>query len=187
MATIPETSQESRKKLRELILYIADRLDGDANFRAVKLNKIILKADRLSFVRTGKSITETPYMKLDQGFVPYHMKQILEEMKADQEIVIRNRQSYQYIQQRVVPLRDASLDLFSAQDIAIVEEVIDDSIGLNASTMSHQSHGIAWKVAELYGTVPYSAFLLSDDQTISQTDIDQAYALMAEQGWDLRV
>ncbi len=180
-----KTSPESRKKLRELILYIADRLDGDVNFGAIKLNKIILKADQLAYVRTGKSITDTPYMKLEQGFVPYHMKPILEEMIEANEIVIRKRQNYQYIQHRVVPLRDADLKLFSANDIALVEEVIDECIGLTGSAMSHQSHGTAWKVAAMREVVPYAAFLLSDDQTVSETDIDQAFGLIDQHGWDV--
>ncbi len=183
----PQTSPEARQKLRELVLYVSDRLERDPNFGAVKLNKIILKADQLSYVRTGKPITNAPYMKLTNGFVPYHMKQILSEMEREKEIVIRSRKTYQYIQLRVLPLRDANVDLFSAKEIALIDEVISDCFDLNGATMSHQSHGTAWKVAEFNDIVPYSAFLLSDNQIVSEADIRQAHELIAKHGWSVSV
>jgi hypothetical protein len=183
----PTSSDETRAKLRELILYISDRCKSDEHYGMIKLNKIILQADRLSYVRYGKAITETAYMRLSQGLVPYHMIQILEQMKEDRDIVVREKQRYQYVQKRVVSLRDADLEPFTATDIALIEEVISECESYDAHTMSHRSHGTAWHIAGDRETVPYSAFLLSDNQTATEADVMQAYELIERHGWDVRI
>jgi hypothetical protein len=183
----PETSKETKEKLAELILYISDRCETDENYGMVKLNKIILEADRLAYLRFGKSITETPYMRLQNGLVPYHMIRVLEEMKAEGDIVIREKQHYQYVQKRVVALRNPKLKSFSADDIALVEETIKECSSYDATTMSDRSHGTAWKVAGDRQQVPYEAFLLSDNQAVSESDIIQAHELIERHGWDVKI
>lgn len=180
----PESSEETKEKLRELILYISEKCEKDFYFGMVKLNKIILRADRLAYLRYGKSITGTAYMRLPNGLVPLHMAQVLDEMKSASEIVVRERQMFEHIQKRVVPLRDAKLDNFTAKDIALIEEIIDTCKMLSGSDMSRQSHGTAWHIASHKDTIPYKAFLLSDNQTLTENDIEEGYALIKRHGWE---
>lgn len=178
-----DSSEETRQKIRELILYISGKCGQDANFGMVKLNKIILFADVIAYLREGESITGTEYMKLKAGPVPVHMKQILEQMQ-DKEIVIKKQPNGTYIQHKVIPLREAVLDSFSGNDIAIIEEVIDSLRAFNAKNVSYLSHGTAWKVPEERDVIPYSAFFLSDNQELTANDIEQGFNLIKEHGWE---
>ena len=56
MATITMPEYDERK-LKELILYVADRCEADPTFGAIKLNKTLFYADFLAFASTGKPIT----------------------------------------------------------------------------------------------------------------------------------
>jgi len=52
-----ESQAERDKRLRELILLIATRSEGDEPFGAVKLNKLLFYADFFAYVKFGESIT----------------------------------------------------------------------------------------------------------------------------------
>ena len=179
------TSDATKQKLRELILYIADRLESDVHFGMTKLNKVILFVDVLAYLRYGTPVTGTQYMKLPHGPVPVHMKQIIEEMQEADDIAIREQQKLQYIQKRVIPLRNANLDDFTARDIALVEEVIDDCTDFNAKWISLLSHGTAWKVAGEKEIIPYTAFFLSDRQQLTEEDIEEGQSLIKQHGWEV--
>jgi hypothetical protein len=180
-----ESSEETKQKLRELILYISDKCGYDSNFGMVKLNKIILFADVISYLRDGESITGTEYMKLKNGPVPVHMIQILEYMKDRGEVVIKSQPNGVYIQKRVIPLRNADLDCFTAKDIALVEEVIHSLSRFNATNVSNLSHGTAWKVPAEKDIIPYEAFFLSDSQELTAVDLQEGYNLIKEHGWEM--
>jgi hypothetical protein len=182
----PETSEETRQKLRELILYISERCEFDPHYGATKLNKIVLFVDVLSYLRYGISITGTQYMKEKYGPVPVHMIQILDEMSNNKEIVIKTQRAINYSQKRVIPLREANIDpYFLPRDIALIEEVIQDCFQDNAKSISAKSHGIAWKFAEIGEIIPYEAFLIADDQSITDEDINEAQNLIKRYGWEI--
>jgi hypothetical protein len=182
----PESSEETRSKLRELVLYISQRCESDVNFGATKLNKIILFADVLSYLRYGISVTGTAYMKQKYGPVPLHMVQVIEKMQDDKDIVIRKEMvGIQHEQKRIIPLRPANVDGFLPRDIALVEDVIHQCLSDNAKSISDKSHGTAWKLAEIGDIIPYESFLIADDQTPTEADIEEAYDLIQKNGWEV--
>jgi len=52
----------AKEKLRELILYICEKSVSDPNFDLEKLKGIIFQADKLAYLRTGKTITGSDYI-----------------------------------------------------------------------------------------------------------------------------
>jgi hypothetical protein len=55
------------RKFRELLVYVASRLQGDRSGGATKLNKVIFFADFAHVRRTGAPITGAEYQKLEHG------------------------------------------------------------------------------------------------------------------------
>ncbi len=51
--TTGTATEYDERKLKEFILYVADRCEADPTFGAVKLNKILFYADFLAFASTG--------------------------------------------------------------------------------------------------------------------------------------
>jgi Antitoxin SocA-like, Panacea domain len=179
--TLGADNQESRERLRELILFIAERCQDDPTFGATKLAKILFRADFISFARYGESITNTSYQKLPHGPVPTAVASVRGEMLEKGEIVMTKEGYSPYLRDRVIPLREANLDGFKARDIALIDGVIEMFHAASASDISRFSHDKAWQAARDYETIPYEAALLSDAGPTEQ-DIARARELNDEYG-----
>jgi hypothetical protein len=169
-------------RLRELILYIAEKCQEDPTFGATKLNKILYFSDFLSFTLHGEPVTGVEYMRLGQGPVPKRMKPITRELQEEHRIAVQSRDYFGLEQQRVIPLSKPNLDLFKPRDIAVVDEVIKQLWGDSAKKVSRLSHGIAWKMFEDKESIPYEAAYLSNGGP-TQEDLDWAEELIARYGW----
>ena len=171
-------------RLRELIVYIAERSIDDPRFGALKLNKILYFADFRSFARYGRPITGAAYMRLAEGPVPIRMFPIRKEMLDSHEIALVKTPYHGYDQHRVVPLREPNLDCFRAQDIAIVNDVITWLWNRTGTEASKLSHGRAWRIVSDKQPIPYEAAFISDDG-LTDYDIARSRELIHEHGWDV--
>lgn len=176
-------------KLKELVLYIADRCADDPRFGAVKLNKLLYLIDAFAYAEHGVPVTGVEYMKQEQGPVPRRFLPIKEEMKKQRWIaeIERPFHGMSKPQKRVIALRPANLDMFTAQEIAHVDGTIQEfweSTGRDLAEMTHRSRG--WKIARQLGDIiPYEAAFLSDEPP-TEYELAHAEELIAEHGWNVR-
>jgi len=84
--------------------------------------------------------------------------------------------------ERAYALREPNYDLFSAREIAIVEEHIRFFWNWPAKDISAYSHGMAWKLADDGDLIPYEAVFISDDP-VTEEDVTRVKELAAEHGW----
>lgn len=148
-------------KLRELILYVCQKSKGDERFGMTKLNKILFFADFQAYVKLGKAITGQEYQCLKFGPAPRRMLPNLEVLTADSDLQITHQEFGGTTQKVPVALRHANLGMFSAEEIALVDNVIHEhrrSTARNVSDLSHQFLG--WKLADEGETIPYSVGLV---------------------------
>ena len=172
-------------KLRELILYIADECANAPKFGMTKLNKILYFSDFLWYRQTGKPITGTKYMHLPNGPAPQRMVPIREQMIANGDIFIKQREFPNHPpQQRIIAIEKADLDKhFTPGQIAFIDEVIRILWDADANEASDLSHGTAWKVYNIdKELIPYEAALLSDEK-ITAGDIARTGELTKQYGW----
>lgn len=149
------------EKLQELILYIADKCQGDESFGATKLNKLLFYADFMAYLNFGQAITGHPYKCLEQGPVPTQLKPIRDRMEEYNDIVLVERQYHGYKQTRIIPRRDADLTLFTADEIRLVDTIIAQHESFTAKEISEQSHEfIGWKFANIGEEIPYEVCLI---------------------------
>jgi hypothetical protein len=181
--TYSTSGVEGETRLRELILYISDKCFDDLTFGLSKLNKILYVADFESYVRFGQPITGVEYIRLPQGPAPRRIKETLMEMEAQGLIVLRKRSIYDHKQSRVIPTREANLDLFTSKHISLLDDIIRQSWGETAGALSTRSKGIAWKTAKDHARIPYEAALLSDEE-LTDDDITRANELIERYGID---
>lgn len=168
------THASSDQKLRELILYIVAKHDGDETFGSVKLNKILFFSDFIAFHEWRKAITGVDYQKLKHGPAPKRMLPVLNDMHAD--LLKRERPlRHGLMKHEFVALRDPDLSVFSAEEIALVDNVIDAFRGTTASYVSRISHVFnGWKAANLNEIIPYETTFLGERDP---TPEEKAYAL----------
>lgn len=176
--------ENSEERLRELILYIADQCQDEDTFSATMLNKVLWRADFEAFGLYGMPITGIPYVKLPYGPIPNNIEKLKDKMKADGDIVERERPYYNKKQRRVLPVRCANLELFDGNQIALVSYWAKKLCQFNASTVSAFSHDRAWKAAIVGEVIPYHTVIISDEP-ITELDIFNTRLLAKKYGWTL--
>ncbi|HEY3319736.1 MAG TPA: Panacea domain-containing protein [Planctomycetota bacterium] len=172
--------QPDDNKLRELILYIAERSADDAAFGALKLNTLLFFSDFGAYRKWGRSITGQEYRALEQGPGPRRLLPVRRQMIKDRELAIQRREFYGKPQQRPVHLRTASLAAFSGDEIDLVDRLIQRWWGKTATEMSAGSHEFPdWSLAKTGETIPYSVALISSRE-LSRKEIEAGLALAAQ-------
>lgn len=163
------------KKFRELILYICLKSELDAAFGLVKLYKDLFFADLDAYRNIGHTITGQTYQKLPQGPAPRRAKPVLREMQRADELVIRERAVWSYVQQRPFALREPDLGLFDEREIAITDDVIARYADASAASISDASHDfLGWQLADIGEDIPFSVAFVN---LRPLTDEERAYAL----------
>jgi len=153
--------RRSDEKLKELVLLIASRCEGDATFGATKLNKLLFYADFLAYLNFGRSITGQEYFALQQGPAPKRLVPIIKKMQQDGELAIYETRFHGYTQKKTVALRKPDLTVFKPGEIDIVHRAIQDCWGRTGREMSDWSHRfLGWSLAREKETIPYSVALV---------------------------
>lgn len=160
---------EGADKLRELVLYVCAASESDEAFGSVKLNKLLFYSDFLTYLRHGVSITGQEYQKLKNGPAPRLMLPLLNDMQTEGQVAMAERRYFGHPQKRPVALREADLTKFSAQEIAVVNQVLRTFQRQNGTEISALSHNFSgWQFAEEGETIPYSSVLLHRRELTAQ-------------------
>ena len=173
----------NERKFKELILYIADRCEYDPDFGAIKLNKILYYSDMISYAKYGQPITNAEYIALERGPVPKKLKPVRDEMEAHEEIIVRKKDRFGMTQVRVVPRRSPDLSLFSAEEISLVDRILEVLAGVTATSLSEFTHlERGWQAASYRETIPYETVFLSTDGA-TESDKLRAEELVRKYEW----
>jgi len=167
--------------LKELIVYIADRLVLHPKFGATKLNKILFFSDFIAYAKLGKSITGEEYQKLPQGPAPKYLVPVRNAMDS-KDIICFQRETFSGTQHRIAPLRPPKLEKFTPEQISIIDQVIDALKDKDADEVSELSHDfVGWKIVKDGEEIPYETVFLRDPRDIKITQKDREIALKLAQ------
>jgi len=175
---------EVEPRLRELILYIADKCEYDPRFGATKLNKILFFADFIAYERFGNAITGARYQKLKHGPAPRLLPRVRQQLLDADDVIEKPVKIYDYNQHRLIARREPNLDRFQAREIAVIDQVIDllrEMTAEEASEFSHRFRG--WQLAEIGEDIPYSTVYLADGPPeLSEDEVAEARDLARQIG-----
>lgn len=151
----------NERKFDELVLYVAQKSLDDPKYGAVKLNKILFFSDFFAFAKLGQPITGATYQRLPQGPCAREMKPRQRALEQQGDAVDVPRPAGMHTQKRFTALRAPDLNVFSAAEIALVDDVLRALGPHNAKTSSHIAHQVtAWKLAFDGETIPYAAAVI---------------------------
>lgn len=150
-----------KPRFREMVLYITTRTKDDPGFGDVHLNKALFHSDFTAFSRLGESITGAAYRKRQWGPAANALLPVRREMVADG--LVKVTEPVADDPHRItIPLRAPQDDVFSPEQLAIVDEVIDGLTGRTAKQVSDESHEHpGWQIVELDEEIPYTTGLIS--------------------------
>ena len=157
---MPRQAADDRK-LRELILYLAERMENDAHpgEGRIKAAKLLWLADFEAYRRLGKSITGARYVADELGPAP------IEELLALRDLVDAGDLEIQpgYRRQQLLRAqRPADLSLFSDPERGVIEEMLKKYrkwTGKQLVDLAHEFPG--WKVAKRGADVPLRSVHIS--------------------------
>ncbi len=174
--------QASNKRLAEMVLFISEKSRLDDGFSKTKLNKILYFSDFYSYIRLGRPVTGTEYMKLDHGPVPRQIMPVIDDLEFKKALAMKHEIYFGYPREVPTALREPNLSSFDGEQVAIVEQIIRHFWGSNATEVSNLSHGRAWRAAGDRESIPYEAAYISDEP-VSQRDRELEKELSAAHGW----
>jgi len=154
---------DNQQKAKELILYLASKCEQDPAFGAVKLNKLMFYADFMAYLKFRRPITGQVYVAREFGPAPKELLKLRQDLEKEGALAIIERNFLGYTQQRPIALRAADLSVFSSEEVALIDRVIDLFQGFNASQLSALSHQFdGWRLAARDEVIPYEVALLAD-------------------------
>src|ERR1700733_8713255 len=154
---------EGEQRFRELLVYISAKCERDPKFGATKLNKILYFSDFLAFAQFGEPITGFEYQRERNGPVPKRLVPIRDQMVRAGDLAVQPVPLLGgKVQKRTVNLRQPRLEVFTPEQIALVDSIIEKFWGFNADEVSDLSHQmVGWKIAEPGESVPYESVFIS--------------------------
>lgn len=168
------TNETSRNE--DLLLYVISKLHDCQNSGAVLLNKVLYYIDNIHYLKYGRSVSGFTYIKQDNGptpmpsqFIPLREKLLKEGKIESQEI-----EKYGHVQKKLIAKTPYSIGFFSAEEIELIDMVIDDCKPFTASKISDISHQeLAWKLANKFEELPLNTYLLTKSE-VDENDIEWA-------------
>jgi hypothetical protein len=164
-------------KLDSLVHYVCARCNDPSLLGATKLNKILWYSDVLAYVSTGNSISGAIYVKRQFGPVPKDILASKARLVASKAIIERNITYHGYNQKQLIALRNADVTVFTAEEVSIVNEVIETVCTKHtAASVSHASHDSVWHAAEIGEEIPLFAIFSGNVGELDEGDMAWAQA-----------
>ena len=157
-----------QSRLREMILYVSKKCATAERFGAIKLNKILWKADFDAFASRGVPITGRGYQRLPLGPAPREMPRVYNDMLRDGLIRVeridfgQNDAGEDVVELRTIALVEPNLTRFDASDLCFVDDAIAYYWKMTGTETSDDSHGVAWRTHHNGAPLPYELARLSD-------------------------
>nr|NGX56819.1 Antitoxin HipB [Candidatus Anoxychlamydiales bacterium] len=124
------------QKFREVLLYILNKVGAKSNVGETVLYKLLYFIDFDFYEKYEEQLIGATYKKNTYGPTPIEFESIVNEMIADEEIEKVKSEYFQREQKKYLPLRDTCLDLLSAKELKLIDEVLNRLADKNAAQIS---------------------------------------------------
>jgi len=151
--------QKSVEKLKEILLYILNKVGSKPNVGETVIYKLLYFIDFDFYEKYEEQLVGATYIKNNYGPTPLEFQKVVEQM-TDRELVRVNSTYFSFPQTKYLPLRKPDLTKLRANEIEVIDSVLNRLSDMNASQISEYSHDdVPWLTAEDGGIIEYeSAF-----------------------------
>jgi hypothetical protein len=158
------------RKFTEMVLHVAQRLRNDRAGGATKLNKVLFFAEFTHLRRHHRVISGCEFQKLGHGPAPRQLLPVRGRLVEQGDAQLVSEDFLGRPQHRLLPLRQADLSVFSANELGTIDDVLDQLDGMTGtqvSELSHQEPG--WRLTEPGETIPFATAFLDFPQVSTPT------------------
>ncbi|MFH0931901.1 MAG: type II toxin-antitoxin system antitoxin SocA domain-containing protein [Candidatus Zixiibacteriota bacterium] len=162
-----DVPQKNLEKFKEVLLYILNKVGSKPNVGEAVIYKLLYFIDFDYYEKYEEQLIGATYIKNTYGPTPIEFRKIVGKMIKEKEIEKVKSKYFEYPQTKYLPAREANLSKLSANEIELIQNVLNRLADMDASKISDYSHNdIPWlttndgEVIEyesvFYRTAPYS-------------------------------
>ncbi len=166
--------QKNLEKFKEVLLYILNKVGSKPNIGETVIYKLLYFIDFDFYEKYEEQLIGATYIKNHYGPTPLEFKDIVENMIENKEIIRVESEYFQYPQRKYLPLRKPALSKLKANELEVIDYVLNKLSDMNASQISEYSHkDVPWLATKdqevieyetvFYRTPPYSVREYSDE------------------------
>ncbi|MCK4940957.1 DUF4065 domain-containing protein [candidate division WOR-3 bacterium] len=159
--------QKNLAKFKEVFLYIISKIGSKPNIGETTLYKILYFVDFNFYEKHEEQLIGATYRKNRYGPTPIEFRKVINEMIRQKVIIKVSSKYFEYPQTKYLPLRKPDLSILGANEIALIDDVLNRLSDMNANQISDYSHNdVPWLTTEdgeiieyesvFYRTTPYS-------------------------------
>ena len=168
--------QKNLDKFKEVLLYILNKVGSKPNIGESVLYKLLYFIDFNYYEMYEEQLIGATYIKNNYGPTPKEFIVVIEEMLGYKDIVKVADKYFQYPQRKYLPLRPPDLSGLKANELKMIDEVLEKYSDMNAKQMSECSHkDVPWLTTDDGEIIDYeSVFYRTPEysvRTYSEEDI----------------
>ncbi|MCX6582314.1 MAG: DUF4065 domain-containing protein [Candidatus Aminicenantes bacterium] len=165
--------QKNLVKFKEVLLYILNKVGSKPNIGETVLYKLLYFIDFDFYEKYEEQLIGASYIKNHYGPTPLEFKKIVEEMIADKDLIKVDDRYFKYPQTKYLPLRDSNLKYLKANEIEMINDVLNRLSHMNASQISEYSHNdVPWLTADKQSVIEYESVFYRTPSYSVKTGID---------------
>lgn len=158
--------QKNLQKFKEVLLYILNKIGSKPNIGESVLYKLLYFIDFNFYEKYEEQFIGATYIKNHYGPTPKEFIKIIKEMEGKDLIKVKDSY-FKYPQTKYLSIRESDLTLLKANEIKMIDSVLDRLSDMNATEISDYSHrDVPWLTTNngeiidyesvFYRTKPYS-------------------------------
>lgn len=150
--------QKNLEKFRQVFLYILNKVGSKHNIWETVIYKLLYFIDFNFYEKYEEQLIGASYIKNHYGPTPVEFKKIVEKMIKDEELEKVKSSYFDYPQTKYLPLRKADLSNLKANEIEIINDVLNRLSDMNAVQISEYSHNdVPWRTTENGKIIEYES------------------------------
>jgi transcriptional regulator with XRE-family HTH domain len=159
--------QKKVRKFKEVLLYILSKVGAKPNVGETVIYKLLYFIDFNFYEKYEEQIIGATYIKNQYGPTPVEFQAIIKEMISAKELECVQSTFFNRSQKKYLPHRESDLSLFTAEELQLIDDVLNKLSNMTAVSISEYSHGdVPWITTSngekidyesvFYRTAPYS-------------------------------
>lgn len=162
----------NREKFKALIHYVCWKCEDPTKLGAVKLNKVLWFSELLTYLHFNSPIAGARYVKLQFGPAPVAILPLLEELKNEGALAIRDVEYFGRAKREFFALTEPNISLFLAQEISVVDSVAQKICGEHtAASISDLTHNEIWEMAQIGEDLPFYTVFSARRGEVGEDDL----------------
>lgn len=132
--------QQNLEKFKQVLLYVLQEVGARPNVGMTVLYKLLYFIDFDFYEKYEKQLMGLTYIKNTHGPTPREFVKVVADMKEAQELVEVKSKYFTHEQKKFLPNKTPDLSQLSAQELEMIDDVLQRYADKSASTLSDMSH-----------------------------------------------